>query len=346
MSSVPLSPAAFKAALLDEGCIVQAIPGWDTHDRADETGLPFGPVVGITDHHTGSDKPADQGHDWCLRYAYQVLYLGRPDLPGSLCHGGICPHGIVILTGTGRCNHAGRMAANTYAALRADAAPVAAEVAPGPDVIDGNDVLYGLEVMYSGVRLMSGPQYAALVKANAALCRAHGWTGGSVVGHREITRRKPDPGSHHMGTVRADTNRRLATGPATPPAPKPAVPQEDLMQIIDVIVGGKPAYQQVVTAAGSTGLRSQLETYCVTRYAQEVYGTGAKVLLDVEVAVANLVLARIGAPVSEEPQGAPGQAVQDVAAQALACGARSACVADAVAAALGDDAAPIIEQLL
>jgi hypothetical protein len=53
----------------------------------------------------------------------------------------------------------------------------------------------------------------------AAICDHHGWSGKSVIGHREHSSRKPDPGSTKMYVFRAAVNARLIAGP--PGTPKP-----------------------------------------------------------------------------------------------------------------------------
>src|SRR3546814_11675136 len=76
MSTTPLTPDQWIKALTAEGVKMNApYSGWRTHGRDDETGKTFGPVNGVTIHHTvGSNSLA-------------LCYNGTSSLPGPLCHG-------------------------------------------------------------------------------------------------------------------------------------------------------------------------------------------------------------------------------------------------------------------
>ncbi|MEU3656513.1 N-acetylmuramoyl-L-alanine amidase, partial [Streptomyces sp. NPDC032161] len=73
-------------------------------------------------------------------------------------------------------------------------------------------------------------QYDAIVRVQAAICRAHGWTAKSVIGHLEWSSDKVDPRGFSMATLRADVAERLkhfaswspgASTPTTPPKETP-----------------------------------------------------------------------------------------------------------------------------
>ena len=122
--------------------------------------------------------------------------------------------GTVVLLGGGRANHAGlgsRMVLDHI--MNED---YSGELTPGPDTVDGNRHLYGQETMYSGSRPMSKAAYASTLRVWAAICDAHGWTALSVVGHREWTRRKVDPGSFNLPRFRSQLATLLALGPGSP----------------------------------------------------------------------------------------------------------------------------------
>jgi hypothetical protein len=92
-----------------------------------------------------------------------------------------------------RANHAGTFAQNAHDAVLAESS-----VHPYPDAaepVDGNDHYYGLETENLGDGVDSYPwvQYVQAVKCATAICRFHGWTENSVIGHKEGTRRKIDP---------------------------------------------------------------------------------------------------------------------------------------------------------
>ncbi|MFI9078133.1 N-acetylmuramoyl-L-alanine amidase [Streptomyces sioyaensis] len=194
--SVPLSAARFRHALTAEGLRIAEVAGWETHNRNSKG--PWGPVHGVMVHHTGTS-----GADSTV----QLCYDGRPDLPGPLCHGVITKDGTVHLVGCGRANHAGLGDGDV---LRA----VIAEKRLPPDNeadTDGNSHFYGFECENLGDGKDPWPpaQLAALEKAAAALCRAHGWTERSVIGHLEWQPGKVDPRGYTMDWLRERIGDRL-----------------------------------------------------------------------------------------------------------------------------------------
>ena len=248
--AVPLTASRMLAALKAEGCTVVETKGWSTRGRDIPTGKPFGPVHGVMTHHTGSDTSDPAG------YVQRILVDGYSGLPGPLCHVGIDTLGRVWMVSSGRSNHAGGGdgpggSQDVLARVTADLMPYDGEVHPternlGGD--DGNDVYYGAEVMYSGGHPMTEKQYAATVLWNAAICRAHGWTAGSCLGHREWSMDKPDPGHCDMAQLRRDVRARLAV-PLGHPTP-PRRPQVSLAALVKA-ARHDPGARQGATTAGS-----------------------------------------------------------------------------------------------
>jgi hypothetical protein len=121
----------------------------------------------------------------------------------------------------GRANHAGTFAQNAHNAVLNESSSH-----PYPDAsepVDGNDHYYGIEIENRGNGTDPYPwvQYVAAVKWATAICRFHGWTQDSVIGHKEGTRRKIDPKGpvigpdgktfdFTMGRFRADVKAALA----------------------------------------------------------------------------------------------------------------------------------------
>lgn len=192
--ATPLGADALVRALRAEGVRVVEYRSWRTHNR-NARGA-WGPVNGVAIHHTaGSNSLA-------------LVYGGRPDLPGPLAHAHLSKAGTVSLTSAGRANHAGTVAANAHAAVIAESS-----THPRPDQaepVDGNRCYYGLEIENLGTGKDPYPdvQYDQAVRWAAALCRAHGWSANSVVGHKELTRRKIDP-SFDMDNFRRAVAARL-----------------------------------------------------------------------------------------------------------------------------------------
>ncbi|OKJ77856.1 N-acetylmuramoyl-L-alanine amidase [Streptomyces sp. CB02460] len=195
--SSPMSASAFLAALKKEGLTVVEVGDWRSRNRNHKG--PWGPVNGVMIHHSvtkGTDATVKMCRD------------GHPDLPGPLCHGVIAKDGRVHLVGYGRTNHAGM---GDDDVLRA----VVAEKKRLPDDneanTDGNRHFYGFECENLGDGKDPWPdaQLEAIEKVAAAICRHHGWTARSVIGHREWQPGKVDPKGFSMGDLRDRVHDRL-----------------------------------------------------------------------------------------------------------------------------------------
>ena len=200
--ATPLSAAALVAALTREGVKVsERYAGWRTHNR-NHMGA-WGGVNGVLIHHTaGRDSRA-------------LCYNGRSDLPGPLCHTHLAKDGTATMISAGRANHAGPAAKNAFNAVVNESSthprPSAAS-----GTVDGNAHFYGIEIENLGTSGDPYPaaQYDAAVRWAAGICRAHGWSADSVVGHKETSvEGKPDP-SFDMNKFRKDVAARLKGAPS------------------------------------------------------------------------------------------------------------------------------------
>ncbi|MCX5404690.1 N-acetylmuramoyl-L-alanine amidase [Streptomyces sp. NBC_00335] len=194
--SVPLSADRFIGALKAEGLTVVEVGGWRTRNRNHKG--PWGPVHGVMLHHTVTHGTA---------YTVRLCRDGDAALPGPLCHGVITKDGRVHLVGHGRTNHAGAGDSDVLAA-------VIAEKRLPPDQhanTDGNRHFYGFECenLGDGEDPWPAPQLDAMARASAALCRAHGWTARSVIGHLEWRPGKIDPKGFTMASMRTRVEERL-----------------------------------------------------------------------------------------------------------------------------------------
>jgi hypothetical protein len=200
-------------------------------------------------HHTGSDIQSDD-------YLNFLFVRGRPEdgIPGPLCHGATDMDGDYHLGATGGANHAGRGSSTTLQrVINEDPRGMLAEIEPGPDNSDGNVSYYGNEVRYDGNPGMRAAQYHTALLVSASRCDFHKWGPESVIGHREHTRRKDDPGLCPMDKYRRDLEAVLKAGPkpGKPPviiAPKPPTGSTSTevleMQLSDVVIaasGGQAA---------------------------------------------------------------------------------------------------------
>lgn len=196
----PIPAARLLAQLRKFGVPFHVNPGWENHNRNGHG--PFSDLNGVMIHHTGDDAKDDLD--------FRVLWNGRSDLPGPLCHVGIRDNGTVELIGNGRANHAGmgdgRVLGRVIAEDYANAPPP-----PVKDNVDGNARFYGAELMYSGSHAPTQAQLQSAILWAAALCDFHGWNEKSVIGHKEWTRRKIDPGNVAMSAFRARVKAVLDT---------------------------------------------------------------------------------------------------------------------------------------
>ena len=179
--ATPMTHTQWIARLEAEGVRQQGYGSWTTHGRDQATGKTFGPVNGVVIHHTAGTS------------SLALCYNGTSSLPGPLCHTHLGKNAVASMLSVRRANHAGTFAANAHRAVLDEA-----EVHPYPDAaepVDGNDHYYGLEIenLGNGTDPYPWVQYRAAVKWATAICRHHGWTENSVIGHKEGTRRKIDP---------------------------------------------------------------------------------------------------------------------------------------------------------
>jgi hypothetical protein len=182
--------------------------GWRTRRRPGA----FTDIRGVIIHHTGSDAGQSDGY---LDFLFKT---GRPEsgIPGPLCHVATDMDGDLHLGAIGRANHAGKGSSSTLAKVTTENYPgYAAEIRAGSDNTDGNAHFYGNEVRYDGGQPMTAKQYDAAVRWAAAICDFYGWSALSVIGHREWTTRKPDPGNCPMNKFRADVAALLKSGPSS-----------------------------------------------------------------------------------------------------------------------------------
>ncbi|MFJ3084708.1 N-acetylmuramoyl-L-alanine amidase [Streptomyces halstedii] len=204
--ATPLTADRLLKALRDEGVAVVEVGNWRTHNRVGHGA--WGPVHGSLVHHTVTKGTAN---------TVAMVRDGYTALPGPLCHGMIAKDGRVHLVGWGRTNHAGggdprvldQVVAEDYGTR------------PTPPTrgnsngVDGNARFYGWECenLGDGKDPWPAAQYDAIVRVQAAVCRAHGWSAKSAIGHLEWSSDKIDPRGFGMPALRADVAERL-THPA------------------------------------------------------------------------------------------------------------------------------------
>jgi peptidoglycan hydrolase-like protein with peptidoglycan-binding domain len=164
-------------------------------------------------HHTGGGSDS-------ASYLKFLFETGRPaeGIPGPLCQFAIGAGGKVHVGAIGRANHAGKGSSATLDKVMAESySGYSSEITAGADNIDGNARYLGVEVIYPGTSAMSSAAYNSAVRLSAAIMDAFGsdWTALSVIGHREHSKRKWDPGQAPMDDFRRDVRDLLAAGPGS-----------------------------------------------------------------------------------------------------------------------------------
>lgn len=208
--AVPMTPDELLTTLRKWNVPFKQVDGWQTRNRDAATGRAFGPVHGFVVHHTGSDGADSINRDLIVR--------GRSDLPGPLAQFGCDDDGFIWLIGWGRANHAGggdkRVLDAVIAESYGDYPPASRHHTGSTGAYDGNDVFYGVETFYSGANPPTHDAYASLVLLSAAICDHHGWSAKSVIGHKEWSNWKIDPGGVDMKEFREDVQDLLDSGSA------------------------------------------------------------------------------------------------------------------------------------
>ncbi|MFJ8314238.1 MULTISPECIES: N-acetylmuramoyl-L-alanine amidase [unclassified Streptomyces] len=198
--ATPLSADQLVAALRAEGVRIVERSGWRTHNRNHKG--PWGPVNGVMIHHTVTSGTSS---------TVSICENGYEGLPGPLCHGVIAKDGTVYLIGNSRANHAGKGDGDVLQAVIAERSLPDANEAD----TDGNTHFYGWECENLGDGRDPWPaaQLDAIERVSAALCRAHGWSAASVIGHLEWQPGKVDPKGFTMDSLRGRAAARLKGTP-------------------------------------------------------------------------------------------------------------------------------------
>ena len=266
--AAPMTAARLLAILRAEGLVVVEVGDWEHHNR-NHVG-PWGPVHGVMIHHTvtkGTERTV------------AICRTGYAGLPGPLCHGVIDKQGRVHLVGYGRANHAGLGDDDVLrAVINEMALPTDNEAST-----DGNRHFYGFECENLGDGNDPWPeaQLLAIEKVSAAICRHHGWTERSVIGHLEWQPGKSDPRGFTMAGMRGRIGRRLLGGkpaPSTPkpaPLPEPKLPVVDLSQLRAAARSNPDAKGRPVTYKGVATVEAALvdEGLLAQRFSDGHYGT-------------------------------------------------------------------------
>ncbi|MFE3144753.1 N-acetylmuramoyl-L-alanine amidase [Streptomyces scopuliridis] len=274
--ATPMPADTLMKVLKGEGLKVVGVKNWKTHNRNHKGA--FGPVNGVMMHHTVT-KGTDSSVGIC--------YNGHATLPGPLCHGVIDKDGTVYLVSAGRANHAGSGDSRVLSAI------VDERDAPKPanTDADGNSRFYGFECVNLGDGKDPWPtaQVEAMEKAASAICRFYGWSGASVIAHKEWQPGKIDPKGPAFDNMdgfraRVDTCLKKAPNkpstPTKPPAPsKPTTPTKPVVSLAHVVAAAR---KDPKAAQGKTTYKAEVlivekalvaEGLLASKWADGSYGT-------------------------------------------------------------------------
>lgn len=158
--------------------------GWATRNRGSR-GTGWGPVNGVMLHQT-----VTKGVD----YSISLAINGKPDegVPGPLYAGLIDKAGVLHMVGWGRCNHAGLGDDDVLRAVIREDDPLPPDNEANTD---GNSRFYGFAFINLGDKVDPYPtaQLRTGARVAALLCKEHGWTARSIVGHYQWQPGKVDP---------------------------------------------------------------------------------------------------------------------------------------------------------
>jgi hypothetical protein len=219
----PMSPADLLSAVQDSGLPIAELAGWrdrcrchdGSHERGEQpNGRAWGPINGVTIHHTGGPMLTGQAAiDYC---GYLIRGDAARALPGPLCQFSIDGDGRVLVIAAGRSNHVGSISQAGLDHMLAASFSLDGYQDIRGHGVDGNTHTYGIEIQNPGQP--TSQQRWAAVRLAAAICRHYGWTGQEVHGHGEVadSRSYEDPGED-MGAFRRDVMSVAASTPT--PAP-------------------------------------------------------------------------------------------------------------------------------
>lgn len=205
--SIPLTATQFQTLVNKVGIPHTFYDGWATRNRGQRLDG-WGPndrnptgVHGVLLHHTVTQN--------VMQTISLVRDIGQPEngVPAPLYQGVVDKSGHLHVVAWGRVNHAGLGDPDVLAAVIAERMPL-----PPPNelTVDGNARFYG----FAGINLGDGKdgwpaaQLQTLGELAGAICKWHGWSERSVIGHLEWQRGKIDP--HYSGGSLMPALRRIA----------------------------------------------------------------------------------------------------------------------------------------
>ncbi|MDR1236839.1 MAG: N-acetylmuramoyl-L-alanine amidase [Propionibacteriaceae bacterium] len=180
--------------LAEHGIEVSQVEGWEER-QGSSAGIRLEPE-GVVVHHTGSAStdPA-------------LVTEGRNDLPGPLANWFVDKSGKVFLIASGYSNNAGYGGKDAFAQIVGG--QVDHELAAAATDGDWSANSHAWSVEADGRGKWPKKTRAALVKLVAAIHQAEGWKHARVIGHKELTRRKPADPADDMGKFRKDVLKTL-----------------------------------------------------------------------------------------------------------------------------------------
>lgn len=218
----------------------------------------WGPIRGLFFHNFASDISDSSSLDY--------LYRGDSarELPGPLAQFGMEDDGEWVIIGWGAANHASAGDSKVEALARADKMPLDRDCSP-----NAANTKTLLAPFYLGVEMLYGKaptdaQRASAVKGGAAIMEVLGYTGGSVVMHRETHTTRSDPVGFNGYAIRKGINAQLAewNKPMVTPPPTTPITGQDV-QAPDI---ANPSVKQIMSWDGIVSPSAVQETQPGNKY--------------------------------------------------------------------------------
>jgi hypothetical protein len=180
--------------LAAHGVSVTQIEGWEERHGSSE-GIRLEPQ-GVVVHHTGSNSTSSA-----------LIIDGRNDLPGPLANWFVDKSGQVFLIASGYSNNAGYGGKDAFAQIVGG--QVEHELDPAATDGDWSANSHAWSIEATGKGKWSKKAHASMIKLVTAIHKAEGWNHARVIGHKELTRRKPADPAEDMGKFRNDVLKTL-----------------------------------------------------------------------------------------------------------------------------------------
>jgi hypothetical protein len=173
---------------------VQFVDGWETRSGSVD-GTELNPEAVVV-HHTASDATP-----------VELITDGTDELAGPLANWFVDSKGRIFLVASGYSNNAGYGGEENFSSMKSG--QIEQELPAPPEDGDWSANSHAWAIEASGAGKWTKKTRASVVKLTAALHLAQGWEHARVIGHKELTTRKPVDPEDDMGKLRRDVLKQI-----------------------------------------------------------------------------------------------------------------------------------------